>query len=175
MKDFYRFLAQAMRYPDAAWFTAEFAGAFLALVDLTGRPVPDGLADLLQADDVVEQLQIEHTRLFINAVPTVPAPPYASAHLDGLLMGTAAEQALLFYRQHGYEPRDSADPPDGLVTELEFLALVSDDEQVEEEFLAGCFRPWFGTFREKVITEARLPYYPAAVSLIDFFTQEDIA
>lgn len=123
--------------------------------------------------DHLDQLQIEHTRLFINAVPSVVAPPYASAWLNGRLMGQITEKTLLFYQQHGYTLPPGGDPPDALVTELEFLALPGIGEEKEKEFLDNLFRPWFEKFKKCVLEEARLPYYPAALSLIDFFTQED--
>ncbi len=161
-----------MRYPTPEWLTEAWGKTLLALLDLAQLPFSTDLEPLFTAPDLIHYLQVEHTRLFINALPATPAPPYASAIQQGLFMHTAAEEALSFYRQCGFEPCDPAEPPDALTTELEFLGLICHDPTKEQQFLRRHFRPWFTLFHAKVLDEARLPFYPAVVSLIDFLTQE---
>ncbi|MCK5193296.1 MAG: molecular chaperone TorD family protein, partial [Desulfobulbaceae bacterium] len=114
-------------------------------------------------------------RLFINAVPHVLAPPYASvyAHIDGTLYGPIAEKTKDFYREKGYA-LSQEDIPDYIVYELEFLAiLVEQDEDGYETFLDTLFYPWFSKFEEKVLHETEHPFFIIIVKLIDFFTREE--
>jgi TorA maturation chaperone TorD len=122
-------------------------------------------------------VQIEHTRLFINAIPHVAAAPYASVHYkgDGTLYGAIAEQTKKFYRSKGFTLARENDLPDHLVYELEFLALLAkEDPDGQREFLYSLFTPWFDIFRNKVLREAHHPYYRIVVNLIDFFTREEL-
>ena len=68
-----------------------------------------------------------------------------------------------------------ADLPDHLVHELEFLALLAEeqDHAGEEEFLQKLFRPWFRKFHIRVTDGAHHPFYRVVVQLIDFFTKEE--
>ena len=102
--DIYRFLALAMRYPEAEVITTEFLDSFETLLA--------GLAQQTARDDVrqwrqkagrriISDLQIAYTRLFINAIPRVIAPPFASVYMDGdgSLQGPTTEKTRDWYRQ----------------------------------------------------------------------------
>ncbi len=68
-----------------------------------------------------EALQTEYVRLFDNALPEVPCPPYGSIYLEGRLEGeTTAELARLMARR-GLQPDG---PADHISTELEFAAVL---------------------------------------------------
>lgn len=179
MADIYRFLAQSMEYPDAAWLTPDY-WTFLhtMLTDLGWQEEISTLSSLLASPDTVSDhlasLQIEYTRLFINAVPHVIAPPYGSVYLspDGTVYGQNSVRTLTFYREHGFDLASETEIPDYLGCELEFLATLMDRDQPEEEkrFLEALFRPWFEIFRDRVLLESQQPYYAILVRLIDFFT-----
>ncbi len=130
---------------------------------------------LEQSPDFIEDLQIEYTRLFINGVPHVVAPPYASVYMDQSIQGSFALKTLNFYREKGFVMGKNADLPDHLIHELEFLSLLAreQDPAGEEEFLSTLFRPWYSHFYPRVATETRHPYYRMVVTLIDFFTKEE--
>ena len=180
MAEIYRFLAKSMRYPDSAWMQADYFSALdTFLAELGWDAEAQALRRSLSASAAgLESLQVEHTRLFVNAVPAVIAPPYGSVYLsgDGMLYGPSAEKTKLFYREQGYDLAGEADIPDHLSFELEFLALLAEEGKTREEelFLQQHFRPWFPKFQTRVLQEGRHPFYGLLVNLIDFFTREEM-
>ncbi|HIP38172.1 MAG TPA: hypothetical protein EYG88_02075 [Desulfocapsa sulfexigens] len=173
----YRFLSQCMQYPDAEWMDEDFFNVFYSLLGTLGA-VNDAVEikkKIDQAEDPVEDLQVEYTRLFINGVPHVVAPPYGSVYMDKSLQGTFAGNTLAFYRDKGFAMEENADLPDHLIHELEFLSLLTleNDLPGEEEFLTKLFRPWYEKFHPRVTEGAHHPFYRVVVQLIDFFTKEE--
>jgi putative dimethyl sulfoxide reductase chaperone len=173
----YRFLAQCMQYPDREWMDREF---FNVLYNFLGslEAIDEGVEikkEIDNANDFLEDLQVEYTRLFINGVPHVVAPPYGSVYMDKALQGTFAGNTLAFYREKGFGMDEDADLPDHLIHELEFLSLLAEEKDFagEEEFLKKLFRPWYGIFQTRVTEGAHHPYYRVIVQLIDFFTKEE--
>lgn len=133
-------------------------------------------AEFSVSKDILEDLQVEYTRLFINGVPHVVAPPYASVYLDKTLRGKYSDKILTYYRSLGYTLAENADLPDSLIHQLEFLSFLAEDNNQpgEEEFLACFFLPWFSIFASKVKEEAQHPLYRTIISFIDFFAKEDM-
>ena len=173
----YRFLSQCMQYPDAEWMDEEF---FKVLYNFLGslEAVDEGVEikkEIDNAQDFLEDLQVEYTRLFINGVPHVVAPPYGSVYMDKALQGAFAGNTLAFYREKGFAMGEDADLPDHLIHELEFLSLLAEEKDFagEVEFLKKLFRPWYGLFQARVTEGAHHPYYRVIVQLIDFFTKEE--
>ncbi|PKN62399.1 MAG: hypothetical protein CVU57_24230 [Deltaproteobacteria bacterium HGW-Deltaproteobacteria-15] len=70
----------------------------------------------------LEPLQAEYVRLFINALPETPCPPYGSFYLEGTLMGDTTIRLRDLYASHGFHTDEM---PDHISVELEFLALLS--------------------------------------------------
>ena len=175
----FRFLALSMSYPAADWLNNDYCAALRSMLEgLDWHGDIRELDDLMQGDpDVIETLQVEHTRLFINAVPHVIAPPYGSVYMhgEGTIMSKSTEQVRGFYRQRGFDLAPGKEIPDHLVYELEFLGLLAEsgDPADEELFLQRFFRPWFGKFHDQVIEGADHHFYRVVVRLIDFFTKED--
>lgn len=166
-----------MQYPDTEWMNEEFFNVLYNLLGTLGA-LEDGVTIKKEIDnsaDPIEDLQVEYTRLFINGVPHVVAPPYGSVYMDKALQGTFAGNTLAFYREKGFGMEDDADFPDHLIHELEFLSLMAEEHDLagEEEFLKKLFRPWYGLFQARVTEEAHHPYYRVIVQLIDFFTKEE--
>ncbi len=179
LSDIFRFLAQSMRYPDETWFNDNFRQIFMTILgELQWQDQVIELETAWQTSEIfLEDVQVEHTRLFINAIPSVIAPPYASVYYkgDGTLYGAIAEQTKQFYREKGFELEETGDVPDHIVFELEFLALLAgEDQQGCTDFLNTLFTPWFILFKSKVLEEAHHPYYKVVVQLIDFFTREEL-
>ena len=110
-------------------------------------------------------------------MPHVTVPPYASVYLDGsgTLQGPTTERTRDFYRAHGYDLASETEPADHLALELDFLAALTGEGQVEAEevFLRTLFRPWFTRFKERCMQEVRHPFYTVSIQLIDFFTKEE--
>ncbi len=174
----YRFCAQSMQYPDPQWFSEKYLSSLYELLDaLDGTEEKTALqAEFSRSKNLLEDLQVEYTRLFINGVPHVAAPPYGSVYLDKTLKGKYSEEILMYYRSLGYNLRPNADLPDSIIHQLEFLSFLAEDNnrEREEEFLARFFLPWFSTFAAKVKEEAQHPFYRTIISFIDFFTKEEI-
>ena len=178
LHDIYRFLAQAMRYPDQNRMNGTFFKVLINFLDELGweNDSQELRSAIHDRERFVEALQVENTRLFINAVPHVVAPPYASLYMEkqGQFYGNIAEKTKDFYREMGYEPALQDDLPDSLITELEFLALLEkEDNDLADSFLNKYFRLWFPRFRDRVLTNTINPYYKTIVRLIDFFTMEE--
>ena len=173
----YRFFAQCMQYPDSEWMNEEFFHVLYNLLSTFGAITESKeiKTAIEQSSDYIEELQIEYTRLFINGVPHVVAPPYASVYMDQSIQGAFALKTLNFYREKGFGMEESADLPDHLVHELEFLSLLAEEEDLagEEEFLSKLFRPWYKQFCPRVAKETRHPYYRMVVTIIDSFTKEE--
>jgi len=67
----------------------------------------------------LEALQIEHTRLFINAFPKLMAPPYKSYYLENELYGESTSEILQNYRDFGFNiSAQLKEPADHLAVEL---------------------------------------------------------
>jgi len=175
----YNFLARSMRYPDQDWLNdAYLEWLFGLLKELSWSDDLQELRGFVEREpDLLEALQVEHTRLFINAAPQVVAPPYGSVYMrgEGTLMALSTEKTRDFYRRHGFDLASDQEIADHLVCELEFLGMLAEAEKVEDEevFLRKHFRPWFTIFLSKVNEGADLPFYRIMVKLIDFFTKED--
>jgi TorA maturation chaperone TorD len=173
LAEIYRFLAQAMRYPESSWFTDDFLSLFKELLaQLQWHDHKDALPEKI-TDDILEEIQVDYTRLFINGVPHVIAPPYASVYIDGTLNSTTADKTREYFRKKGFDIT-TTEFPDYLVTELDFIALLEDEEEgSSEEFLRIYFRPWFEKFHNLVVKEAEVSYIKSTVEVIDFFTREE--
>lgn len=173
----YRFLAQSLKFPERSWFTDEFKTMFFSMLDqLEANTESKDLRQFFaRTDDFIEDLQIEYTRLFINGVPHVVAPPYGSVYLDKSLQGLHASKTLLYYREKGCDMAEGSDLPDHIVHELEFLSHLAGDGDLagEKEFLQNYFLTWFPTFRNRVLSEAHHPYYRLVITMIDYFTKEE--
>lgn len=92
----------------------------------------------------LEELQAEHTRLFVNSFPTLLCPPYESFYREGLVYGKTTNEVLAIYQQHGLEYVSQGEPADHISVELDFLAQTDD-----AEFLSR-MRQWVPEFTERV-------------------------
>ncbi len=173
----YRFCAQSMHYPEPLWVTENYFSSLFKLLDALGGYEEKELltSTLDNSENYLEDLQIEYTRLFINGMPHVVAPPYGSVYLEKSLQGKYAEKLLLYYRSLGYILSKHADFPDNLIHQLEFLSFLAEDnnQQAEEEFLIRFFQPWYPRFSKQVREGALHPFYLVIITIIDFFTKEE--
>lgn len=179
LADVYGFLALTMRYPDISFLTEDFLDVFEELLgsfDMTSEQ--EEIRTCRQQDsNLVDTLQVEYTRLFINGIPHIIAPPYGSFYLDGdyTLQGKSTRRARDFYREYGYDIADTSEPADHIRFELEFLAALTRDNELEaeEQFLKTIFRPWFTSFYKTVLDDKGHPFYQVSTKLIDMFTKEE--
>lgn len=176
---FYSFLAQSFRYPEQTWLSESYFDLLDGIVQHLDLD-KDALALRLSYcanQEGLEQLQIEYTRLFINAAPAVIAPPYSSVYLgqEGDLYGPSAVWVKQFYQREGFDVAGEGDIPDHLSLELEFIALLIDEgkEEAAEQFLKEHFRIWFPLFKKRVLAGSTNKYYSTLLTLVDFFTREE--
>lgn len=180
MAQLYRLLAMAVNYPERTWLTCDYWETLaLTWAEITAGQMTVHMPAYPQDEQSFEALQVEYTRLFINAVPHVVAPMYGSVYLepDGVLYGSSAEQVKDFYQQRDVSLNGASDIPDFLGTELKFLALLMDEKREDEaeQFLSLHFRPWFKLFKQRVTSAAQHPYFLVLIHLINFFTEEEMA
>ena len=179
LADVYGFLALTMRYPDPSFLTEDYLDVFEKLLDsLDMMDEQEEIRTCRQQDsNLVDTLQVEYTRLFINGIPHMIAPPYGSFYLDGdhTLQGKSTRRARDYYRQYGYDIADASEPADHIRFELEFLAALTRDNKLEaeEQFLKTIFRPWFTSFYKRVLDDKGHPFYQVSTKLIDMFTKEE--
>jgi len=179
LSDFYLFLSRTMCYPENDFLNDDFLDAYENLLEkLELHEEKKQLRSCRSEDDhLLQNLQVEYTRLFINAVPHVIASPYASVYQqsDHDLQGILTKKTREFYRARGYDISNTAEPADHIRFELEFLAALAHNGKVEEEkqFLQQLFRPWFPQFRDRVLQGSNHPFYTISVQLIDLFTRID--
>jgi TorA maturation chaperone TorD len=162
----YCLLAQALVYPDkhfVANVQATIGKINLELFDdarLQQSAFVRALSEL--ATLPLDQIQGEYTRLFINAFPRVPCPPYESTYCEGILLGEAAMQVAEEYRAWGLAVE--SEPVDHVGAELEFVAFLLTLNTREACMAANAFARdhlarWLPRFAEDVIRESRLEFY----------------
>ncbi len=120
-----------------------------------------------------EELQAEHTRLFINSFPTLPCPPYESAYREMLLMGDYTEEVSKYYSLYNLEIPE--DLPDHISYELDFMRFLLEegDESLAKEFFEEHIIQWVPDFIEDLRNESRLKFYKfVADFLADFLERE---
>ena len=112
-------------------------------------------------NDSLTSLQNEYVRLFINALPEAPCPPYGSLYLEGSLMGASTLRLRNLYATHGFITDEMADH---IAVELEFLALLStlsQNSRAEEdfEFILDHLGKWTPKFFSRVETNDTTGFY----------------
>jgi len=177
----YRLIGQALAYPDL-----HFVSRLKETIGKVNLNTPhDPLLPLgvfiHELDSLrsmpLDKVQGEHTRLFINAYPRVPCPPYESAYRDGELMSRSAEEVDRVYRQWGVVV--DGEQVDHAGAELEFVAflLAMDTPQAMEA--AQAFRsehllPWLPRLADDMARESRIGFYQATGLLLSAILQAEI-
>ncbi|MDP2846134.1 MAG: molecular chaperone TorD family protein [Candidatus Methanoperedens sp.] len=112
----------------------------------------------------IRELQSQYVRLFINALPQVPCPPYGSIYLEGSCMGETTVTVRSIYRKYGFETDEM---PDHIAVELEFLDYLKQAGQSEEiadsdfVFLLTHLKSWAPAFFERVEKNDKNGFYRA--------------
>ncbi len=136
---------------------------------------------------LVEQLNVEMTRL-LEGPGTPVAPPYASYYLhEGRLMGPEAVSVRRFYARWEAMPVSGANiPADHVALEFGFLAYLAQralegaGEEREEalraslEFLKRHVLPWLPHFLRLLRTGARDEFFAALADFTSVAVKEDV-
>jgi len=136
-----------------------------------------------------EAVAIAQTRLFVNGVGGVAAPPYASWYLDATLQGPSTALVTEAYAgQCLAVAAESGQPPDYIATELEFLhflgrhqeaARMTDDRSAliaardaETRFLEAHFFRWVPRFARAIRHAAPGRVFAGVADVLDAFCLE---
>ena len=178
----YKIFSAVFRYPDQALlqFLHEPQLSVLLTAQRAQSPKLFSWLDSDQTDsERLQALQVEYTGLFINAFPTVKAPPYASFYLhQSQLMGPITVDLLQAYHTQGHRlATDETEPPDHLSIMLGFLfhAIAGGMGYEDQRSFLEQFLGWHGTFVARIIENAALPVYPAFAKALSQFLREEKA
>ncbi|MCB0208794.1 MAG: molecular chaperone TorD family protein [Anaerolineae bacterium] len=187
----YRLLAWGLMYPTAERVAKlnhwqESLQKVLTPLSLQARPIVTALSLLPKSEpDCLALLQEEYERLFIDDVPELLAPPYASAYsLSGEIIRYPARSVLEAYRQAELAfYSDSFELPDHLSVQLEFMYYLSNEmltarylnrleraamfHEFQRQFLQDHLLYWVPTWCHNVSKGDRLGYYTALAQLIN--------
>lgn len=145
--------------------------------DLSGSfSYPESDTDGVLADDTglektqtsLIDLQTEYTRLFINAMPEVPCPPYASVYIDGSIMGPSSTAMARLYDECGISCTN--DPPDHIAAEFECAAMLfaqgsASGTERQRSALISHLAGWTPLFFEKVRAHDKCGCYRHAAEI----------
>ncbi len=180
-------LARIFWGPDASLCQDMFGPAqdtLSQLANLLSPPGPAAARDLnhtLSAfDDPAElcaQLEPDYVRLFVSDQGGVAAPLYHSCYQgEGLLMGPPAQEMASRLETAGLGlEEESAEPPDHLAVELEYLILLLEDGWSHNdpallaeagEFAGSFMLPWTEGFLARLAGESDSRFYPLAAELL---------
>jgi putative dimethyl sulfoxide reductase chaperone len=177
----YVLLAQGLASPEAT-----FLGEFRQLLDALAAA--DGLAVLESEFSSVatgldgaealplEQVQGEHTGLFINNYPHVPCPPYESAYREKTMVGNATALVARTYREWGLEV--DGEFADYAGAELEFMAFAirmssqdggAETVAAQQAFLRDHIMMWMPRFASDMRDASKLDLYRSLGELLGAF------
>ena len=133
----YKLLSDCYQSPDAEFpeRMRELSGLLNTLHPDIRLEVPENetIPDDAEAGTFLEQLKVEHARLFIGPF-SLPVPPYGSMYLDEEehLMAESTQDVHRWYLSEGIETA-MKEMPDHICVELEFLYLLAYREQKAQE------------------------------------------
>jgi TorA maturation chaperone TorD len=154
------------------------------LTNLLSPPGPAAARELgnylIPYDDPAElcaRLEPAYVRLFVSDQGGVVAPLYHSCYQgEGLLMGPPAQEMARRLEAAGLSLEDeSAEPPDHLAVELEYLILLLEDGWSHDdpallnetgEFAGNFMLPWTEAFLARLAGETDSRFYPLAAELL---------
>ena len=127
--------------------------------------------------DFCAQLETAYVRLFVSDQGGVAAPLYHSCYQgEGLLMGPPAQEMARRLEAAGLGlEEESAEPPDHLAVELEYLILLLEDGWSHDdpallaeagEFAGRFMLPWVEGFLARLSGESETRFYPLAAELL---------
>lgn len=179
-KEFYRLFSLLFHRPDRE-IVRYLRSGFVEDIQFLGVEAVAGFSRFVDAhrekDDEAFYylLAVEYTRLFVNAVPRVPCPPYESVYREGATMGESTIAVLSRYQEGGLEvQRNFHDLPDHVAVELEFLhyLLTKGDTQAHDRFVREHSSRWVSAFSSAVADNDRIGFYRHAAAILDRMIME---
>ncbi len=130
----------------------------------------------------LDQLQIDHTALFINGYPATKAHPFAGWYTgDAVIMGNSDNKMRQFYAGCGIECDQREIQADHIMVELEFMALMAEKyEESGEDFFCRAMgemlhqhmEPWVGQFSRNIRENAQTEFYSILAAVLDILVKE---
>ncbi len=125
---------------------------------------------------ITEELQIDHTRLFINSQPHALAHPFAGWHMgERVLFDMKAMELIEFYAAYDVYREDESIPPDHIMVEIEFLSMMIEQylETAEEKYyqamnqmVSNHMIHWIPVFANAIKENAQSDYYKVLATII---------
>ena len=197
----YRLLSRCFSYPDRELldlFGSARVGEYLESWRCLGFDASEDIAEVTRwleefptHQAALAGLEKEYTRLFVNAFPCVPTPPYSSVYLDksGRVWGQSTAQAARLYEAAGLSiAQGFRDIPDHISAEMEFVSYLIVEQQktredasipiqelasIERRFLTDHLLRWTPAFFSRVADCSRLTFYHVTASLSRQFVEEE--
>ena len=174
----YKFFSLMFLYPSRERFEkAEMVVKDLAELGYDSSEVEKKIREVKD----FKKLQVEYTRLFINAFPHVPCAPYESFFKFKRLSDPSILMSLKsFYNKLGYDAESEA--TDHISTELEFMYLVlaydslSGEEKLrlQFDFFSKHLSTWVMDFVKCVKSNSKEEIYLILSKKLEEFMREEI-
>lgn len=188
----YKLFAECYYPPDENLLSqAERLGRAAGLVCPMAAEAIDLMAAGLAAVNGIEELAVDHARLFVGPFSLL-APPYGSIYLDGerRLMGDSTLDAAECYREVGLELASGfSGTPDHVAAELEFMHFLSIKEldahaggdtiragnfrRKQSAFLVRHLAAWAPDFTRSVEEQAQTLFYKGLAAATRVFVESD--
>src|SRR3972149_3434824 len=182
-KEFYKIFSLIFHRPDRELASYLRDGFLEDIKSLDCAAIDGGFSRFLEEnrgtdeEEFYKTLTVEYTRLFTNAIPTVPCPPYESVYREDVIMGDSTLCVLECYNKAGLKVVEKFhDLPDHVAVELEFLYYLTEYGYGDEHdsFIEEHFSKWIPKFCEDVEKNDRTGFYgPAATVLQSFINREE--
>ncbi len=180
----YKTYSKLFSYPDKELIDLLLSGAISELFkilnpnDSNFNKIDKWSKSFNNKHDLLEELQVEYTRLFINTFPTLPAPMYKSFYDDNELFGRSVGELLDTYEQYGFEVSEEENElPDNLALLLEFIYRL-DEEKISEEkqcdFIEKFILSWTPKLEIKINENTELDFYKVLITSLNNFIKEDV-
>jgi len=180
----FKSFAKLFTYPDKELIPILSSGVILDLLDALGisrsnySSIDKWIKSFDDKEKLLEELQVEYTRLFINTFPTLPAPLYKSFYEEHELLGSSIGALIDTYEKYGFEvSKDQNELPDNLALLLEFVYRLEEIEIGEEEinnFIEEFILSWTKELELKIIENAEIEFYKFLIITLNSFLKEDV-
>lgn len=155
----FHFLSQSFSYPEKNTIQHNRTTLCLLAADTGIDPIPP---ELMQ-EILLQDLQTEYVRLFINAVNGAVAHPYASVYVHdaGILCQQGHDDALAYYSRAEMEPLATDESPDHIAYELAFVGILLDkgSDKLLDSFVTKHLMTWFPNFLQTLLKAKPHPFY----------------
>lgn len=182
-KEFYKIFSFIFHRPDRE-FARYLRDGFIKDIEFLICDAVTGFSRFLEEtkeksdEEFYSLLAVEYTRLFINATPKVPCPPYESMYRENVIMGGSTLDVIDSFSRAGLKVAGNfSDLPDHVAVELEFLYYLMDCGYTQEyaSFMKEHFSTWVPKFCEEVEKNDRIGFYRHAARILrESITKEEL-